>query len=271
MIKVKPHTVSKYEKVVSEDCPSFSGIVAGICKGTLWVDRIDEPQIAIAASYAVGSHAFLGNITNTDEFKTLEAFINDELFPYLKLRGRNYFEFSVENESLKPYILNMFQEKKINSECEYSHRTYDFIEEVYTLAEGFILHEINQEFWLTLTKGTYINSSFISERLLESWESFEEFEHQSFGYCVTYSNRIAAVILGTARFHNIIPIDIETEEAYRHRGLGFILTAHFANECLSKGLIPQWDVVESNPFSIHLAQKAGFKLFKKNDVYWFSI
>lgn len=38
--------------------PSFSGIVSGECKGNLWVDKIDCPTIALAASYSVESLAF---------------------------------------------------------------------------------------------------------------------------------------------------------------------------------------------------------------------
>jgi len=271
MVKVEHNVLTEYKKVINEDSPSFSGIVAAECMGTLWVDKIDQPNIAIVGSYAVGSYAFLGDLTNKEEYHQLEVFIRDELFPYLKLNGMNYFEFSIESESLKPHILNMFQDKKINSEREFLHRTHDYIDAIDTLPEGFTLHKVDQEYWLKLNKGVYSNPSIISERLLESWESFEEFEHKSLGFCITFSNRIAAVILGTARFHNTIAIDIETEEDYRHRGLGYILTTHFVNGCLSKGLIPQWDAVESNPFSLRLAQKAGFKLFKENDVYWFGI
>ncbi len=58
MIKIDSLSIGKYENVTNDDCPSFSGIVASECKGNLWVDNIEKPQIAIADSYAVGSFPF---------------------------------------------------------------------------------------------------------------------------------------------------------------------------------------------------------------------
>ncbi|MGF7143312.1 hypothetical protein HNQ56_001735 [Anaerotaenia torta] len=67
-IKIKDVT-----NVISEKSPSFSGIVNQGCKGRLWVDNIEEPRLAIAESYAVGSFAFLGTFKTQEDF--LDLFI----------------------------------------------------------------------------------------------------------------------------------------------------------------------------------------------------
>lgn len=114
MIKINNlQTVSNFENVVNEDCPSFSGIIAGECKGELWVDTIDKPTIALANSYAVGSFAFLGNIVNDNTYIELDNFIKKDIFYYLKQQGINYFEFTIENAELRPYIFKMFKDKTI--------------------------------------------------------------------------------------------------------------------------------------------------------------
>jgi len=79
------------------------------------------------------------------------------------------------------------------------------------------------------------------------------------------------VIVGTASYKNVLAIDIETEEEFKHKGLGYCLAIEFVNECTKRGLIAQWNCVESNPISRKLAEKAGFKLFGESDVYWFEI
>ncbi|MCQ4923331.1 GNAT family N-acetyltransferase [Tissierella carlieri] len=129
MIKVDGLKIINYKKVTNDWSPSFSGIVSGECKGNLWVDNIENPNIAIAESYAVG----------------------------------------------------------------------------------------------------------------------------------------------TGRFNNIIPIDIYVEEEHRNKGLGLILTRELVNECIKIGVTVQWDCMESNSPSRRLAEKAGFKFIKQDEVYWFDI
>ena len=282
MIKIDNYILKEYKNVTKDDCPSFSGILAGECKGDAWVDNTENPQIAIAYSHAVGSFAFLGSINNETINTMLRDFLNNYLFDSLKEKGVNNFEYSIENDGLKPYIQKMFEEKIVQSEKEYSFRNrhdnnklkYSLLENniiKYSLPDNYILQKIDSEFWSKVMNGDFENESFITERLLESWGSIDNFCDKSVGFCITYLDCLAAVILGTARFKNIVPIDMGTKDEFKNKGLGYFLTIEFVNECIKKGLIAQWDCVESNPISYKLAEKAGFELFKVNDVYWFKI
>lgn len=272
MIKINNlYVVSNFEKVTNDDCPSFSGIVAGECKGELWVDTIDKPTIALANSYAVGSFAFLGNIVNDNVYMELDNFIKKDIFYNLKQQGINYFEFTIENVELKPYILKMFKDKTIQKEKEYSFRKTEHNNKAYSLPDDFKMQRVDSDFWDKITNGDFKNETFLTKRILESWESFENFKKKSVAYCITYSDSIASVIVGTARFKNVIPIDIETEKKFRHKGLAYSLTIEFVKECIKNGLIAQWDCMESNLNSRKLTEKAGFKFYKENEVYWFDI
>lgn len=271
MIKIEDLHVGNYENVTNDDCPSFSGIVAGECKGNLWVDDIVNPKIVIADSYAAGSFAFLGDINNEDEYIKLNNYVKNSLFDFLKQKGIDYFEYSVESDSLKPYVQRMFEDRIIENEKEYSFRKFDQITSNYLLPDNLIIQKVDFDLWEKVRNGGFKNESFLSERLLESWGNFESFEENSVGFCIIYLDSIVAVIIGTARFKNVIPIDIETIDEFRHKGLGYSLTTEFVNECIRRNLIAQWDCVESNPISRKLAEKAGFKLFRENDVFWFQI
>ncbi len=302
MIKIDNYILKEYKNVTKDDCPSFSGILAGECKGDAWVDNTENPQIAIAYSHAVGSFAFLGSINNETINTMLRDFLNNYLFDSLKEKGVNNFEYSIENDGLKPYIQKMFEEKIVQSEKEYSFRYRDnYNSSEYpspdntnfgysisginniqnpsphnyiihnSLPDNYIMQRIDNEFWSKVLNGDYTNQSFLTQRLLESWGSIENFCEKSVGFCITYLDCIASVILGTARFNNIVPIDIETKDEFKKMGLGYSLTIEFVNECTKKGLIAQWDCVESNPISYKLAEKAGFELFKVNRVFWFEI
>lgn len=271
MIKIESISVGNYENVINDDCPSFSGIVTGESKGNLWVDNIVKPKIAIAASYAVGSFAFLGSINNEDEYMKLKDYIRNDIFDFLKQKREDYFEYSVESDDLKPYIQKMFEDKIIQSEKEYSFRITESNNKNHSLPVGFKMHKVDFDLWNKVIAGDLKNELFLTKRLLESWESFESFEKKGVGFCITYLDSIVAVIIGTARFKNKIPIDIEIVDELKHKGLGYSLTMEFVNECIQRGIIAQWDCVESNSISRKLAEKAGFKLFKENEVFWFEI
>jgi len=271
---IKADKIINDKNVTNDDCPSFSGIAAGVCKGDLWVDDLENPTIALANSYAVGGFAFLGTIKSEEAYKRVEGFIKEELFTMLKSKGISAFEFSIEhdkNDHLRTSILKMFGDKEIQQEKEFSFRKNNEIPESLHLSEGYALHKVDYQFWNLINEGNIANGTLIRERILKSWESLDDFFEKSVAFCITYFNKMIAVIVGTARFNNVIAIDIETEEAHRNKGLGLLLTGKFVNECVRRNMTAQWNCMESNPASRKLAEKAGFKLVKQNEVYWFNI
>lgn len=266
------YRVINYTKVTNDCSPSFSGIVAGECKGDLWVDDLENPTIAIAHSYAVGGFAFLGDIEfGSATYNAIKIFINEDLFARLMSNGIDYFEFSIESEKLREPILQMFADKTIQSEKEFHYRRREEIPQLLVLPEEYSVHEINDELWNSINKGAIENRALVINRILGSWETIDDFFEKSLAFCIMHCNRIVAVIIGTAAFNNVIAIDIETEEAYRKKGLALVLTEKFVNECVRRGYTAEWDCVESNPASRKLAEKAGFKLLKQNEVYCFTI
>lgn len=157
----------------------------------------------------------------------------------------------------------------MNKEYEYSYRKscYNKIKEI----NQYNIIPVDQEFIRQLLAGKFDNTEFLSERLLESWGTYEQFFAKSIAYVATFNKSIVAVIVGTARYQNVISIDIETIEEHRKKGLAFTLTQYFVNDCVDRGLIAQWDCVESNIVSRKTVEKAGFKFMKKKPYYWFSI
>ena len=259
-------------KVVNEKSPSFSGIVNQECKGKLWVDKIDIPMLAIAESYAVGSFAFLGAQEANINFTNLKDFLETELFVYLIKNGHECFEFSIESECIRTSILKMFQEKAIHKEKEYSFRINTVPKSNPSiLHKDYQIKKVDAQFWNRLSKDQFENEDFLKRRLLESWHTFDEFEASSLAYCILFTNRIVSVMVGTASNKNIIAIDIESEEKHRRRGLAYAMAIEFIADCLNNGLIPQWDCIESNPNSYHLAKKLGFQKTHENTIYWFNI
>lgn len=257
--------------IVNEKCPSFSGIVNQECKGNLWVNDIDTPTIALAQSYAVGGFAFLGTYISSKDFFSLKTFLETELFTLMKKNGNHSFEFSIDGETICENILEMFKDRQIQTEKEFSFRFYATPVWNKVIPKEYQIFKVDSEFWKRLSEGEFENVDFLRNRLLESWGCFEEFHNKSIAYCAVLNNRIVAVIVGTASFNNVITIDIETEEKHRRKGLAYALAVEFIEGCLRKNYIPQWDCVESNPYSYNMAIKLGFDKYNENTVYWFDI
>ncbi|MNJ54432.1 GNAT acetyltransferase [compost metagenome] len=166
----------------------------------------------------------------------------------------------------------MFQGKQIQQEQEFNHRNDEGISSSgISLPQGYILHQVDDELWESLYGNKFNKGHLLKNKIVESWNSFDDFMDRSLAFCVTYENHIVAVIVGTARFNHTLAIDIETDKEHQNKGLAFILTMKFVNECVSRGLSAQWDCVESNIKSKKLAEKAGFELIKQQPVFWFDI
>lgn len=271
LFKVNKLSSRAIDKITYDDSPSFSGIVAGECKGDMWVDDVENPNIALVGSFAVGGFSILGEPSNVEVYSKFKDFMIEDMFYKLKSKGVNYFEFSIESEKTKPYILDIFCNKVIQIEDEYIFRKNDKYNESITVPDGYKIFKVDSNFLGKLDSDVFDNQEFLVERLLESWGTYDDFLKKSVAFVAANQNIIVAVIIGTARFKNIIPIDIETENSHRKKGLALALIHHFVNECIYNGYTPQWDCVDSNIASKRVAERAGFQFLKKNMVYWFEI
>jgi len=266
--KLSPKTI---DSITYEDSPSFSGIVAGECKGEIWVDDLENPNIALVYSFAVGGFSIIGEPMNPEGYIKFETFMMENMLSKLKSKGIGCFEFTIESEKAKPYILNVFKDKVIETEDEYVFRKNDKYNKTIIIPEGYQILKVDSSFLEKLGNNVFDNQRFLTERLLESWGTYKDFLSKSVGFVAVDKNRIVAVVIGTARFKNIIAINIETEDSHRKKGLAIVLTHYFVNECVDNGLIAQWDCMDSNIASKATVEKASFKFLKKNRVYWFKI
>ncbi len=269
MEKVINSALSESTNILYSDSPSYSGIVAGECKGDVWVDNKVDPTLALVYSFAVGGFSIMGDPEDTSTYDEFIKFLKEKLFVELKNKGINCFEFSVESKRAEDRILRLFSNEKINQEDEYFYRNSS-MGEVYENSH-YNITQINSEFIEKLKVGYYENPEFLSERLLESWGTYDQFLSKSLAYAATLESSIIAVIVGTARYKNVITVDIEVNKDHRKKGLASTLTQHFVNESVERGLVVQWDCVDSNIASKRTAEKIGFNLIKKKPYYWFGI
>ncbi len=252
--------------IVGDSNPSMYGILDGCCKGMHWSCKKEDLDLDVLYSYCVGGCGVVGSIPDGKENDAKSFF--ESVFESLRKNNINEFEFSAEQEYLSKQILKIFSEKEVYSEEEYSfRRTMECSLEMENSDFDFI--EVDKEI---LEHVDHLeNSEMLTTRISESWYSIDDFLKYSKAVIAVKDNGIVGIIFGSARFKNVIDIDIEVVEEHRKKGVGKILTAFFVNACMKKGCVVQWDCIESNRASRTLAETCGFRVFKKRPYYWFHI
>lgn len=262
MIKVNEKNLGNCKDILYDDIPSYSGIVVKESKGDVWVNDLNCPTLAIVYSEPVGGYAILGDVSSEEEYESLIGFIDSELVA----NASSFFEFSVEEDALEKRLLSHFSDKPVQKEYELFHRTDTVVPAV---SIGYEVHEI--DLGVINQISSFSNGEFLKEILLESWDSFDDFIDRSLGYIAVDGHKIIGFIIGSSRFHDVLPINIEVLKDYRKKGIAAKLSSEFVNGCLSRGLTPQWNCVEGNIPSIKTAAKTGFQMFKKKYYYYFKI
>lgn len=251
---------------IDDKNPSMYGILAGICKGEIWSFRNEPLVLDVMYSYCVGGCGVVGRIP--DEKKRQARIFFEAVFSSLMEKNIHEFEFSAEDVDLRSAILDIFSDKELFSEEEYSYRKSNSCNFNAALP-AYTFLEVDRCF-LKMTD-YYENVEILLERLNNSWYEQEDFLEQSKCFVALQGKKIVGIIFGSARFSNIIAVDIEVLEEHRKKGIATTLTAHFVNACIRMGCIVQWDCVESNVQSQAVAEKCGFQLFKKRPYYWFAL
>jgi RimJ/RimL family protein N-acetyltransferase len=246
--------------------PSMYGILTGICKGEHWSLNEDSLVLDVAYSYCVGGCGVVGRIP-FDKTKQARVFF-ERVFSSLKEKNICEFEFSSEDNELCAKILDIFSDKELNSEEEYSYRKADKCV-VNTATPSYTVLEVNRSFMKMID--IYLSADMLLERLNNSWYCQEDFFRYSKCFIAIQGREIVGIIFGSARFLNIIDVDIEVLQEHRGKGLATTLTSYFVDACISNGWTVQWDCVESNIRSRAVAEKCGFQLLKKRPCHWFTL
>ncbi|MBP7175136.1 MAG: GNAT family N-acetyltransferase [Thermoclostridium sp.] len=269
MIYIPNADFSKCTNLLYSDSPSYSGILAGECKGDVWVHQLENPELAMVYSNSVGGFSILGEPKNHSVYDDFHQFLREVFFAELINKGFGGFEFSVESPIAEKYLLNLFSDKRIHQEDEYFFRSSagGRLQAMYE----YSIVRVDADFIDRLSASEFDHPEMVTDRILQSWETYEQFFKRSLAFAAVSGKSIAAVIAGTARYQNIIPIDIETREEHRRKGLANALTKYFVNACMENGLTAQWNCVDSNIASRKTAIKAGFQFLKKRPFYWFAI
>ena len=91
------------------------------------------------------------------------------------------------------------------------------------------------------------------------WKSEEDFEKNSFGYCVFNEKDLpVSICYAACVVNNTAEIDVATLPEYKKKGYAKLAVTAFVEHCCSHGITANWDCFEENISSLKTAESIGF-------------
>ncbi len=245
----------------------IEAILSGKVQGDVYVDDLENPRTACMFD---GVHHFYmgGSEKNQDFNSSLSKLIINYIFPTIKNEGKevDYFFFYDDSSEWE-------KELEIALKDIYPGRTYRRYYNFYAgdavanpdMLEGFKLKKVDSE----LMESTDLNNVEEIQQWTstESWSGKDDFLENGFGFCIIKDKDIVSWCMADHVFNSNCEIGVETDEDYRERGLATRVVSACVDYCLSKGMERiGWSCFDSNEASYALAEKVGFKMYKKYPV-----
>jgi|GEM_PF-4940555 len=232
--------------------------------GWVFANSLAQPEAAMV--YTQGNCGFylLGRYT-VQYAKELNQVIDTIIIPRLISRKAEYFEFSSVPPTTDTDLENIFKSRKLYSwkQTVYQYKGGNSIPSI-TPLQGELCDVKN-----ILKKKTIKNMKFVSDKILNYWESFEAFNDKAYGYCLLVDNVVASLAITGWKTGNVYTISIETGDAFRQRGYAKICASALLNCCLKNGYVPYWECETDNIASAKVAEDLGFIKSNNYMVYGF--
>ena len=245
----------------------IEAILSGKVKGDVYVDDLENP---LTVCMFDGVHHFYmgGNEKNQDFNSSLSKLIINDIFPKIKNEGKevDYFFFYDDSSECE-------RELEIALKDIYPGKTYRRYYNFYAgdpvlsldMPEGFKLRKVDSE----LMENTDLDNAEEIQQwaFTESWSGKEDFLKNGFGFCIIKDKNIVSWCMADHVFNENCEIGVETDEDFREKGLGTRVVSACVDYCLSEGMNRiGWSCFDSNEASYALAEKVGFKMYKKYPV-----
>ncbi len=231
-------------------------------RGRVFVNHGSAPSAAFITSCG-GFYCLLGTADDERFNDAVVAFLNE---------GSNHIGF---------YALALLTEQWESAFAQYqlAHanrivRSYHrFNEEAFRARYGEILRpriisDYRYEALREAVANQYRNDFYTYYQIV--WDSNEHFMERGIGHFILKDNEIVSVCTSPYTGGGYAEIDIITVEQYWRRGLALEVGVQFIQECLERGIVPNWCCHADNAASSLLAAKLCFERTEDHAMYWYN-
>jgi GNAT superfamily N-acetyltransferase len=221
---------------------SIDAVASGVLDGDIWVDDPNHPKVALLCEGGDGFY-LAGDVDHSPSYAALKRTI-----PHTAYLIPDRVEWGEVLPDIwdNPYA-RLHRRKAFRHIGGVSRAVQD-------LPDGFELALVDQKL---LDRGETVDIETVTDHL-ESWSSPDVFLEHAIGYCVIHDGAIVSHCLADSVTGDRCELGVGTEEGYRGRGFGVLVTQHAIARCLQRGIRRiGWHCHASNAGSMRVAEAAG--------------
>lgn len=225
--------------------------------GWIFVDNVKSPKSALVWSKGIEGFYFLGEENNLEFTDYLDTYITDVIISRAKNMGLNRFEFSGTSKEWDIALEKVFENRKLSRSKQfvYKHKnTAKSLKKQNKLPDCVSVRKVDEEFLRTNIE----NIDFVKEKVLEWWNTFEDYYNKGIGYCVISENTIVTSCISSFVSDDAMQSHIVTLEKYRKRGFAKMAVSEFLRYCMKNNHEPYWDCMETNVGSREVSESLGY-------------
>lgn len=271
--------------------PEAISVIDGNTPGWVFVDCVENPSAALVWAKGLEGFHFCGD-PHSDAFRRdIDGLVGGCLGKRLMENGLDCFEASGDSgwETIIPHLFPS-REVRRDRQCVYLCGKGKWrVPSVNPVPEGFFLVSLQDV--LAHPGNTFLSPIGFSESsdntgqiparfenhelacgmIERNWGTEADFISKGVGFCITTKTRIVSIACSSCEAGATHAIEIETDEAYRRRGLAEIVAQALLNAHANLGVLSHWDCMEDNHASARLAEKLGLVKAYEYDLFWFPI
>ncbi|MFD2046678.1 GNAT family N-acetyltransferase [Ornithinibacillus salinisoli] len=234
-------------------------IIAGKNPGRIFVDDSEEPKSGLVWFGNLDGFCFIGDENNDVFIDKIDDLIDQVIAPESKALDLKWFEGFGINKAWEKKLETIFAKRKpvVGKQRVYTLFPNLYVREVEPIMDSkYSMEKITK---LLLENNKLKNKDKLQSKVLEFWQTIDDFETNGLGYCIVYKNEIVSHCFSSFTTEKYQGIAIETEKEYRGKNLAKIVAHRFVQECFNNRMIPYWDCMEINKPSIAVAESIGFQ------------
>ncbi len=234
-------------------------VCEGVNPGRVFVDQRENPQTALLWS-PVGYYCLAGDPAHAGDFSEVSRTLTEIFVPASQATGETGFILLTSTPAWKEHIPVLLPGREV---VEIYRRPFSF-DTVRFAAQGNWRARIPSGFCLLPVDAVLAEDMGV----LASWASLDDFLANGLGFALLDGDHLASACTSVFASHAQVEIDVHTDEKYQRRGFAVLTASALIEECLRRGMQPNWECFWENEPSTALASKLGFTAEPDYPVYF---
>jgi len=234
-------------------------ICAGINPGRIFVDRNEDPQLALIWS-PVGYYFLAGDPAQAADLTQARQVLTETFIPASQAGGETGFILIPSSQGWKEHLPALLPGRRV---IEIYRRPHTF-DPARFAGQGNWREQLPPGFRLQPLDAPLAENAGV----LASWASLDDFLAHGLGFALLDGDEVASVCLSVFASREGYEMDVHTAERYRRRGFAVLVASAFIGASLQRGKQPNWECFWDNVPSSTLAARLGFIAGPDYPVYY---